>query len=109
MLHEHRPLVGEDAQHTARLAAISAREDLDRIVAMNIQTRHLLSKTASVVSPPTVHCSLLLNHFGGQRNDLQKFLLAQFTGNRPKNACAYRLPRVVTQHGWDFFGLGTGS
>jgi hypothetical protein len=44
VLDKHSALVGEDAQHTARLAAVGAPEDLDRIVAMNIQTRHLFSK-----------------------------------------------------------------
>src|ERR1035438_864016 len=44
MLHEHRALVGEDPQYAARLAAVRARQDLDCVVAMNIQTRHLLSQ-----------------------------------------------------------------
>jgi hypothetical protein len=44
VLHKNRAIVGKHAQYAARLAAVRARQHLDRIVAMNIQTRHLLSK-----------------------------------------------------------------
>jgi hypothetical protein len=48
MLYQHRAVVGKNAQHAARLATISAREHLDRIVAMNIQTRHLLLQLSAI-------------------------------------------------------------
>src|SRR5271157_3278780 len=44
VLHEHRALVGKYAQHAPRLAAVRAPENLDHIIAMNFQTRHLFSK-----------------------------------------------------------------
>src|ERR1700729_3879333 len=40
----------------------------------------------------------VLNHFRCQRNNLQKLLLAQFAGNRPKDARANWLMGVVDHH-----------
>jgi len=87
------PLVGEDAQHTARLAAVRAPEDLEPYRCDEYSnSASFLQKQLTVVSYQlsvtssfncslyAVRCLLPLNHFRGKRNDLQELLFRAIRG-----------------------------
>src|SRR6267142_3365979 len=47
VLHEHAPLLRDDAQHLAALAPLAARDDADRVAATDVNAPHQMTSGAS--------------------------------------------------------------